>query len=123
MNSYTYILFFIITINITAHAQEFTDLTQDELQLISKTSRDYNICVQQNAQSQLDKFADIRKVAAHAVNFCEEQLRELKEKLGSKADSNFYSGFERQLKNRTIKKLLPLLMFEKSSRQNSENGS
>ena len=118
MNKYASLLLFITTgLNTAVIAQESTGLTNEDRQQIFETTRNYNICVQQNALKQLDNNTDIREVAAHAVNLCEHQLSEFREKLGSKANSDLYSGLERQIKNRTIKKLLPLLMYEKSSRQ------
>ena len=98
-------------------ADESFELSNEDYRHINKTALDYNQCLQQNAIQQLDNYADIREVAAHAVNLCEQQLNELKNKLGNKANSGHYSGLERHIKNRAIKSLLPLLMFEKSSRQ------
>ncbi len=119
MNRYTTLLFISICMNANINARESNEVTDEDRQLINETTRDYNICVQQNAVRQLDNFADIRKAAALAINLCEHQLIELKEKLGSKANSDLYSGLERHIKNRAIKTLLPLLMIEKSSRQDS----
>jgi len=123
MNRYFSLLFFLMFLNVNVVAQEPGKVTDEDRRLINETTRDYNICVQQNAVQQLDNFADIRKVAALAVNLCEHQLNELKVKLGSKANSDLYSGLGRHIKNRAIKTLLPLLMIAKSSRQarDSEN--
>ncbi len=117
INRYTTLLFLIIALNTDVIAQESFELTTEDRQIIHYATQDYNICVQQNAVQQLDNFADIRRVAAEAVQLCEHQLKELKVKLAGTVNAEYYSGLERHIKNRAIRKLLPLLMFEKSSRQ------
>jgi hypothetical protein len=117
MIRYTSLLLFFFCINNPVIANESFELSNEDYQHINKTALDYNLCLQQNAIKQLDDYADIREVTAHAVNLCDQTLKELKNKLGNKANSDQYSGLERHIKNRAIKSLLPLLMFEKSSRQ------
>ena len=117
-----YIILFIFFTGITAgiNAQESTGISSEDRQLIHKTTQDYNICVQQNALQQLDNYTDIRVVAAHAVEHCEHQLKAFKENFAAKTNADFYSGLGRSIKNRAIRNLLPLLMYEKSSRQTAE---
>jgi len=117
MNRYSTLLFLLISLHTGAMAQASFDLTTEDRQLISYATQDYNLCIQQNAIQQLDNYADIRQVAAQAVDLCEHQLKELQNKLGDKAESEYYSGLEHHIKSRAIRKLLPLLMIEKSSRQ------
>jgi len=121
MNRYATILFISICMNASINAQQRDEVSDEDRQLINETTRDYNICVQQNAVQQLDNFSDIRKAAALAVNLCEHQLNEFREKLGSKANSDLYSGLGRHIKNRAIRTLLPLLMIARSSRQASDS--
>jgi hypothetical protein len=119
MNRYLSLLIFIVSINAIS-AQESTGLSDEDRLLINKTTNDYNICIQQGALRQLDNFADIRQLAAHAVESCEAHFDQFKEKLGDKISTDFYSGLERSIKNRSIRQLLPLLMYEKSLRQDAE---
>lgn len=119
MNQYISVLFFFICLNNGVFAQELFELTNEDRQQINEATQDYNQCLQQNAIQQLDNYADIREVAAHAVNLCKHQLSEFREKLGAKANSDFYSGFERHIKNSAIRNLLPMLMYEKSARQSA----
>jgi hypothetical protein len=120
MTRYIILLIFLAGVNAGINAQESTGISNEDRQLINKTTQDYNICVQQNALQQLDNYTDIREVAAHAVELCEHQLNTFKEYFAAKTNADFYSGLERNIKNRTIRKLLPLLMYEKSSRQTAE---
>jgi hypothetical protein len=123
MNKYLILFTLFTCINTHIFAQEPGSPDDSDIQLINKTTLDYNVCVQQNALRIFDDYEDIRQVAAHAVESCEDQFEALKEKSEITGKTNFYSGMQRTIKNRAIRKLLPLLMFEKSSRQqtNSEN--
>jgi hypothetical protein len=120
MTRYIILLIFLAGVNAGINAQESTGISSEGRQLINKTTQDYNICVQQNALQQLDNYSDIRVVAAHAVEHCEHQLNAFKENFAAKRNPEFYSGLERSIKNRAIRNLLPLLMYEKSSRQTAE---
>lgn len=115
----TFLIFF-VGINAGINAQESSGPGIEDRQLIYKTTEDYNICIQQNALQQMDNYDDIREVAAHAVDLCEYQLDKFKANFAGKPNAEFYSGLERTIKNRSIRKLLPLLMYEKSSRQTAE---
>lgn len=117
MNRYTSVLFFFICLNTNVFAQKSFELTDEDRQHINETTQDYNQCLQQNALQQLDNYADIRQVAAQAVNLCGHKLIEFREKLGSRANSDFYSGYEDRIKNSAIRNILPLLMYEKSARR------
>ena len=123
MNRYTSVLFFFICMNTSVFAQQSFEVTDEDRQHINETTQNYNQCVQQNALQQIDNYADIRQVAGHAVKLCEHQLSEFREKLGARANSDFYSGFERHIKNNAIRNLLPMLMYEKSARQGTANDS
>ena len=123
MNKYFVSFTLFACINTHLFAQEPGKPDDSDIQLINKTTQDYNICVQQNALRIFDDYGDIRQVAAHAVESCEDQFEAFKEKSETTGKTNFYSGMQRTIKNRAIRKLLPLLMAEKSSRQqaNPEN--
>jgi hypothetical protein len=123
MNKYFISFVFSACINSHVFAQEANKVDDSDLQLINTTTQDYNLCVQQNALRIFDDYDDIRHVAAHAVESCEDKFEVFKEKSESTGKTHFYSGMQRTIKNRAIRKLLPLLMSEKSSRQqaNTEN--
>ncbi len=106
---------FVCVLNTGAFAQESFELTTEDHRLINLTTLAFNLCVQQNARQQLDNFADVRVIAGHAINYCDEKLDELREKLGGKMNPASFSGLERHLKNRAIRKLLPQLMYQKSA--------
>ncbi|MFT5131990.1 MAG: hypothetical protein ACI9SC_000453 [Gammaproteobacteria bacterium] len=117
MNQHITFLLIILFLNVELVAEESFQLTSEDYQLINTATHDYDNCVQQNAAQQLDNYADVRQIAAHAVNLCEHHLTELEEKIIARAGSDFLSGMTRHIKNRSIKKLLPILMYEKSARQ------
>ncbi len=121
MRRYSGLVFFIFSLHTSVSAQEPFDLTNEDHRLINTTTLHFNICVQQNAAEQLDNHADVRVIAGHAINHCEPQLNDLREKLGSKMDPDSFTGLERHIKNRAIRKLLPRLMYEKSAREQVDN--
>ena len=104
-------------------AQENTPLSNEDHRLINTTSLNFNVCVQQNAAEQLNNFVDVKEIAAHAVNHCDDKLTEIREQLGAKMNPNSYSGLERHIKNRAIKKLLLQLMYHKSAQAADEADS
>lgn len=114
MYRHSRLLLFVCVLNTGAFAQESFELTNEDHRLINMTTLTFNLCVQQNARQQLDNFADVRVIAGHAINYCDEKLDELREKLGGKMNPASFSGLERHLKNRAIRKLLPQLMYHKS---------
>ena len=114
------LLIFLAGANADINAQESTGISSDDRELINITTQDYNICIQQNALQQLDSYTDIRVVAAHAVEHCEHLLKTFKDNFAARTNPEIYSGLERSIKNRAIRNLLPLLMYEKSSRQTAE---
>ena len=68
---------FVCVLNTGVYAQESFELTNEDHRLISMTTLAFNLCVQQNARQQLDNFADVRVIAGHAINYCDEKLDEL----------------------------------------------
>ena len=115
MHHQGHIVLYLALIATPAFAQENTSLSNEDHRLINTTTLNFNVCVQQNAAEQLNNFADVKEIAGHAINHCDDKLAEIREQLGSKMNANAYSGLERHIKNRAIKKLLLQLMYHKSA--------
>lgn len=107
----------------TLNANEQEKFSDEEFRLVNQSAMDFNLCVQENAGQYLQSYDDVREAAAQTVSHCENHFEELKTALGSKSESDYYKGVERHIKNRTIKKLLPMMMFQKSAHQNTSTES
>ncbi len=91
-------------------------LDADAIAWVVKTNLSFSECIQKAALSGLDSHADIRNIAAQAVNTCRPVLDKLKAALDDQGiHPDFYNGTIEQVKNRAIRRLLPLLMMERSN--------
>jgi len=114
----TVFLFVIGTIS-NAETELKTALDADEMKLIAEANASFTGCMQKTAAEELNSNTDIREIAAQAVNSCDSVLDKLRAELdGHGIHPDFYSGAIKQVKNRAIRRLLPLLMMERSNRSN-----
>ena len=91
-----------------------------DMKLLAEANLDYTSCLQVRAQEQLGSSPDIRVVAAKAAEICESVLTDLHAALVENGvNPDFYRGAVTRIKNRAIRRLLPLMMMEKSQ---SEGG-
>ncbi|NKB38296.1 MAG: hypothetical protein GKR93_14220 [Gammaproteobacteria bacterium] len=95
-------------------------MSNEDHRLINMTTLNFNVCVQQNAAEQLNNYADVKEIAGHSVSHCDPELKQLRDQLATKMNPVAFSGLERHIKNRAIKKLLLQLMYHKSA-QASDN--
>ena len=87
-----------------------------EMKLMAGTSLDYTTCLQQQARENLDSSPDVRVIAGNAVQACEPLLTDLQSSLHeNRVNPRFYMAAVTRMKNRAIRRLLPLLMMEKSN--------
>lgn len=105
------LMLFLVQLN----AEEPYVLRDEDHRLINIASLEFHVCLQQDAQQQLGSQEDIRNIAGKAVSNCDEKLAELREQLGAKMAPAAYTGLERHIRNRAIKKLLVQLMYQRSS--------
>ena len=78
----------------------------------------YTSCLQEYAQENIEANPDIRVVAAEAVESCNTVLDELQTVFNGKGiNPAFYMGAINRIKNRAIRRLLPMLMMEKSNQE------
>ena len=89
-----------------------------DMKLLAEANLDYTSCLQTRAHEQLESSPDIRIVAANAAEVCEVVLTDLRAALTEAGvNPDFYRGAVTRIKNRAIRRLLPLLMMEKSQRE------
>lgn len=91
-------------------------LDAEEVRMVSEANLAYTICLQQNAWENLASSPDIRIVAANAAETCNPVLAELETTLTDRGvNPAFHASALTRIKNRAIRRLLPLLMMEKSN--------
>ena len=105
----------------TVSAEEAYQLQGEDHRLVNVTSLNFHVCVQQDAQKQVADQVDVRNIAAAAVSNCDDKLEDLRNQLAAKMPARSYTGLERSIKNRAIKKLLMQLMYQKSANTEEAN--
>lgn len=89
----------------------------EDMQLITETNINFTSCIQQASMEIMDSHGDVREIAGLSVEKCAPVLKELDDKLAARnINPDFYKGMIQQMKGRSIRRLLPLLMMEKSNR-------
>jgi hypothetical protein len=87
-----------------------------DMLLMGETNLAYTSCLQDNAREHVASSPDIRVIAGNAVESCNSILAELQTALTDNGvNPDFYMGAVERIKNRAIRRLLPLLMMEKSN--------
>ena len=90
-----------------------------EMKLMGETNLVYTSCLQEHAREHVASSPDIRVTAANAAEACESVLTDLQTVLtGNGVNPDFYMGVVARIKNRAIRRVLPLLMMEKSNQGN-----
>ena len=84
--------------------------------LMGQTNLAYTSCLQDNAREHVASSPDIRVIAGNAVESCSSILAELQTALTDNGvNPEFFTGAVERIKNGAIRRLLPLLMMEKSN--------
>ena len=87
-----------------------------DMLLMGETNLAYTSCLQDNAREHVASSPDIRVIAGNAVESCNSILAELQTALTDNGvNPDFYMGAVERIKNRAIRRLLPLMMMEKSN--------
>ena len=90
-----------------------------EMKLMAETNLDYTTCLQQDARENVESSPDVRVIAGNAIQACEPVLAGLQARLNENGvNPGFYMAAVTRMKNRAIRRLLPLLMMEKSNQGN-----
>ena len=89
---------------------------QEEMALMAETNLAFTSCLREAAPEQLESSPDVRVVAANTVEVCNPILDKLKTTLEQNGvNPAFFMHAVTRIKNRAIRRLLPLLMMEKSN--------
>ncbi|MCY4282418.1 MAG: hypothetical protein OXE03_05795 [Gammaproteobacteria bacterium] len=89
---------------------------QEEMILVAEANLAFTSCLQEAAPEQLESSPDVRVVAANIVQTCNSILADLQTTLEQNGvNPAFFMRAVTRIKNRAIRRLLPLLMMEKSN--------
>ena len=88
-----------------------------DMTLVAQGNLDYTACLRSRALEELDSSPDVRVVADAAAAACRPVLDELRAALGdNRVNPQFANGAIERVKRRALRRLLPLLMMERSQR-------
>ena len=88
-----------------------------DMKLVAETNLAYTSCLQEYAREHAASSPDIRVIAGNAAQACNPILAELENTLTDRGiNPAFFMGAITRIKNRAIRRVLPLLMMEKSNR-------
>ena len=86
-----------------------------DMRLLAEANLAYSGCLQEKAQEYMASSPDVRVIAGHATEACNPILAELESTLtGRGINPAYFMGAVTRIKNRAIRRVLPLLMMEKS---------
>ena len=88
-----------------------------DMTLMAQGNLDYTACLRSRALEEMDSSPDVRVVADAAAAACRPMLDELRAALeNNRVNPEFANGAIERLKRRALRRLLPLLMMERSQR-------
>ena len=87
-----------------------------DMRLLAEANLAYSGCLQEKAQEYLASSPDVRVIAGNAAAACSTILAELESTLTDRGiNPAYFMGAVTRIKNRAIRRVLPLLMMEKSN--------
>ena len=88
-----------------------------DMTLVAQGNLDYTACLRSRALEEMDSSPDVRVVADAAAAACRPVLDELRAALmDNRVNPQFANGAIERVKRRALRRLLPLLMMERSQR-------
>ena len=105
-------------LGVSAHADTplKNSFDTEDMKLMAEANLDYTSCLQNHAREHVASSPDVRVVAGNAAEACNAILEELDNTLTDRGiNPAFYTGAIARIKNRAIRRVLPLLMMEKST--------
>jgi signal recognition particle GTPase len=102
----------LLSLNVNAEYKTSGDMTQEEYQKVREASAEHSACMNEYAQSQLQKQSDPRVITDHAMKECSHILEELYNFLltGNYAPEAM-RRFVSSISNKAANKMLPKLMM------------
>ena len=103
---------------VMAHAETplKNSLDTADMRLLAEANLSYSGCLQEKAQEHLASSPDVRVIAGNAAEACNPILTELENTLTDRGiNPAYFMGAVLRIKNRAIRRVLPLLMMEKSN--------
>ena len=87
-----------------------------DMRLMAEANLSYSGCLQEKAQEYMASSPDVRVIAGNAAEACNPILAELESTLTDRGiNPAYFMGGVLRIKNRAIRRVLPLLMMEKSN--------
>ena len=111
------LLLLLCFLGVSAHAETPLKNSFDtgDMRLMTEANLAYTGCLQDHAREHAASSPDVRVVAGNAAAACDEILEQLDNTLTDRGvNPAFYMGAITRIKNRAIRRVLPLLMMEKS---------
>ena len=106
----------LVGVNVSVETPPRNSFNREEMILMAEANLAYTSCLQETAPEQLASSPDVRVVAENTVQVCNPILDELQTTLKKNGvNPAFFLGAVTRIKNRAIRRLLPLLMMEKSN--------
>ena len=110
------VLLYCVSISAVAETPLRNSFDNTDMQLLAETNLAYTSCLQEHAREHVDSSPDIRVIAENAAEACNPLLTELEKTLTDRSiNPAFFTGAVTRIKNRAIRRVLPLLMMEKSN--------
>ena len=111
------VMIFLYFTGVTAFAETPLKNSFDtaEMKMMAEVNLSYSSCLQEHAREHVASSPDIRIIAGNAAEACNPILAELENTLTDRGiNPAFFMGAMARIKNRAIRRVLPLLMMEKS---------
>ena len=118
------VMIFLYFAGVTAFAETPLKNSFDtaEMKMMAEANLSYSSCLQEHAREHVATSPDIRIIAGNAAEACNPVLAELENTLTDRGvNPAFFMGAVARIKNRAIRRVLPLLMMEKSNQGTSFN--
>ena len=112
------LMIFLYFAGVTAFAETplKNSLDTADMRLMAETNLVYSGCLQEKAQEYMASSPDVRVIAGNAAEACNPILAELESTLTDRGiNPAYFMGAVLRIKNRAIRRVLPLLMMEKSN--------
>jgi len=96
------------------------DISEQARESMMSGARNYDQCLQQQAQAMFNDYEDVRQLTDQAMVKCRPALAELEQNLkDQKLDTSLTAGYVRHVRDSSVRRLLPQLMAAKAQAKNA----